>query len=171
VSRLRKLRRDSDADADFDALPGAALQGRLRAAHAGLVAGAGRAPGAGGWAQAGGDDGDGDGDDDGDGADEDVLLRRAGSARAAGAGGALPAGHLSVTRVRDGNRCEPSRAVVQAACFHPSAPVLLTAGLDKKLRFFAIDGKDNAKVASVHFPGALCGGRVALGVEPRLAAP
>lgn len=90
--------------------------------------------------------------------DEEALLRSAGGVVASagadgGSSGPLPAGHLSISRVRDANRAEPSKAVVQAAAFHHSAgAVLLTGGLDRKLRFFAIDGKRNPKVASVMFP-------------------
>ena len=41
--------------------------------------------------------------------------------------------------------------MVQAVNFHPNASVLLTAGLDKTLHFFQIDGKVNAKIQSIHF--------------------
>lgn len=102
------------------------------------------------------DDSDGDEDDE----DEGTLLRSAGGVVAGaagdgegGRGGPLAGGHLSISRVRDANRAEPSKAVIQAAAFHHSAgAVLMTGGLDRKLRFFAIDGKRNPKVASVMFP-------------------
>jgi U3 small nucleolar RNA-associated protein 18 len=41
---------------------------------------------------------------------------------------------------------------LQAVAWHHEGGVVATAGLDKTLRFFAIDGKRNAKVAAVHFP-------------------
>lgn len=50
----------------------------------------------------------------------------------------LPAGLLEATRMRDANAAEPSRAVVQSVEFHPDGQVLLTAGLDKRLRFFQV---------------------------------
>lgn len=129
--------------------------------------------------------GEDDDDDGGDDEDEEALLRGASSilaksssdGRASGkssssssssssSGGPLPPGTISVTRVRDANRSEPSKAVIQALQFHHgnggggghgdsssgSGSVVFTAGLDHKLRFFAIDGKKNPKVASVFFP-------------------
>ena len=39
---------------------------------------------------------------------------------------------------------------VQSITFHPNAPVLLTAGLDKCIRIFHIDGKENPKVQSFY---------------------
>lgn len=60
---------------------------------------------------------------------------------------------LEVLRCRDANMQEPSKAMVQAVQFHPSTGGLLfTAGLDKTLRFFQVDGKRNEKVAGVFFP-------------------
>ncbi|KAJ3414597.1 U3 snoRNP protein [Chytridiales sp. JEL 0842] len=63
----------------------------------------------------------------------------------------LPSDSLEIYRVKDGNQMSPSAAVVQSCKFHPSAPVLLTAGLDKTLRLFHVDGKVNPKLQSVHF--------------------
>ncbi|KAJ3329547.1 U3 snoRNP protein, partial [Kappamyces sp. JEL0680] len=57
---------------------------------------------------------------------------------------------LVVVRVKDANQAEYSNVTVQAVAFHPRAPVLLTAGLDKTLRLFHIDGKENPKVQSFH---------------------
>jgi len=74
---------------------------------------------------------------------------------ASGTGGnkRLQPGTLEVVRCRDGNMQEPSKAMVQAVQFHPSTGGLLfTAGLDKTLRFFQVDGKRNEKVAGVFFP-------------------
>jgi len=42
-------------------------------------------------------------------------------------------------------------AVVQSLQFHPDSELMMTAGLDKTLRIFAVDGTENAKVASYHF--------------------
>ena len=39
---------------------------------------------------------------------------------------------------------------IQSIAFHPRAPVLLTAGLDKCIRLFHIDGKDNQKLSSFY---------------------
>ena len=38
--------------------------------------------------------------------------------------------------MRDANIAEPSKAVVQSIEFHPHGQVLMTAGMDKRLRFF-----------------------------------
>ena len=38
--------------------------------------------------------------------------------------------------MRDANIAEPSKAVVQSIEFHPQGQVLMTAGMDKRLRFF-----------------------------------
>jgi U3 small nucleolar RNA-associated protein 18 len=42
-------------------------------------------------------------------------------------------------------------AVVQSLQFHPDSELMLTAGLDKTLRIFSVDGTDNTKVASYFF--------------------
>lgn len=63
----------------------------------------------------------------------------------------LPSGILGLTRLRDANAADPSRATLRAVEFHPSGSVLMTASLDQKLRFFAVDGKKNSKLASVFF--------------------
>ena len=40
--------------------------------------------------------------------------------------------------MRDANIAEPSKAVVQSIEFHPDGQVLMTAGMDKRLRFFQV---------------------------------
>ena len=51
----------------------------------------------------------------------------------------LPAGLLEVTRVKDANQQEPCQAVVQSVEFHPGGQLLMTAALDKHLRFFQVN--------------------------------
>jgi len=63
----------------------------------------------------------------------------------------LPQGSIEATRMRDANMEEPNKAVVQSLEFHPSGSVLMTAGLDRKLRFFQVDGVRNKKLESLHF--------------------
>lgn len=63
----------------------------------------------------------------------------------------LPQGCIEATRMRDANLEEPNKAVVQSLEFHPSGGVLMTAGLDRKLRFFQVDGVRNKKLESLHF--------------------
>ena len=40
--------------------------------------------------------------------------------------------------MRDANIAEPSKAVVQSIEFHTDGQVLMTAGMDKRLRFFQV---------------------------------
>eukprot|EP00250_Pteridium_aquilinum_P011421 c20055_g1_i1 orf=512-2092(-) len=61
----------------------------------------------------------------------------------------LPPGLLGISRMRDANADEPSNAVIHSVQFHRNAQILLTAGYDKRLRFFQIDGKRNPKVQSI----------------------
>jgi U3 small nucleolar RNA-associated protein 18 len=62
----------------------------------------------------------------------------------------LPQGKLQMVRVRDANQAGVSSAVVQSVKFHPGASVVMTAGLDKTIRLFQADGKENALLQSVH---------------------
>ncbi|KAJ2690760.1 U3 snoRNP protein [Coemansia sp. RSA 1285] len=63
----------------------------------------------------------------------------------------LPPSILDIVRTRNGNQTAPSQMAVSALQFHPTANVMLTAGLDKTLRLFEVDGKDNQKVQSIFF--------------------
>ncbi|RHY53849.1 hypothetical protein DYB34_003426, partial [Aphanomyces astaci] len=54
-----------------------------------------------------------------------------------------------VGRVKDANQHGQSNAVVQSVQFHPNGQLLLTAGLDKALRLFQIDGSTNSKIESI----------------------
>ena len=58
---------------------------------------------------------------------------------------------LEIIRLKDANQEAISKAPVQSVKFHPRAPVLFTAGFDKSLRLFQIDGKVNPKLQSIHF--------------------
>ncbi|KAH9102585.1 hypothetical protein AeMF1_020872 [Aphanomyces euteiches] len=62
----------------------------------------------------------------------------------------LMPGSLALNRVKDANQHGPSNAVVQSAQFHSNGQLLLTAGLDKTLRLFQIDGSNNNKVESIY---------------------
>lgn len=50
----------------------------------------------------------------------------------------LAAGLIETTRLKDANQQEPSKSVVQSVEFHPAGQLLLTAGLDKRLRLFQV---------------------------------
>ncbi|KJE95480.1 WD-repeat protein 50, variant [Capsaspora owczarzaki ATCC 30864] len=66
--------------------------------------------------------------------------------------GLLPVRLIEAVRVRDANSAEVSASAIQAVAFHPSGAVLMTAGLDKTLRLYQVDGTDNAKIQSIHIP-------------------
>ena len=57
----------------------------------------------------------------------------------------LPPNKIDIVRLKDVNATEPSGAVVRSIAFHPTSdsemPLLMTAGLDKCLRFYSV-GKD-----------------------------
>ncbi|KAJ2469281.1 U3 snoRNP protein [Coemansia sp. RSA 2322] len=78
----------------------------------------------------------------------------------------LPPTKLDIARVRNANQAAPSQSAVLSVQFHPSSNVLLTAGLDKTLRLFEVDGKDNHKIQSIFFKDLpvttaqfICGGQ------------
>eukprot|EP00271_Cylindrocystis_brebissonii_P009231 TRINITY_DN2392_c0_g1_i1.p1 TRINITY_DN2392_c0_g1~~TRINITY_DN2392_c0_g1_i1.p1 ORF type:complete len:600 (+),score=141.35 TRINITY_DN2392_c0_g1_i1:463-2262(+) len=103
------------------------------------------------WAEA---DGEGDeprlregGEDEDE--DDERILREGGLVRKSSRGGLLSEGRLDTTRLHDANQADPCRAVVQSVHFHPNAQLLVTASYDRTLRFFHIDGKENAKVQSI----------------------
>jgi hypothetical protein len=66
----------------------------------------------------------------------------------------LPPNLLDVVRCPDANQSDPSTAVVQAVHFHPGSepdrPLMLTAGLDKTLRFFQVGVEESVKVHGIH---------------------
>ncbi|KAF9088865.1 U3 small nucleolar RNA-associated protein 18, partial [Mortierella sp. AD031] len=58
---------------------------------------------------------------------------------------------IQVTRVKNANQMAPSKAVVQSVEFHPNSQMLLTAGFDRTLRLFQVDGKMNQLMQSVFY--------------------
>lgn len=58
-------------------------------------------------------------------------------------------GLLEYSRLVDANAFDPSNAPINSVQFHRNSQLLLVGGLDKKLRFFQIDGKRNTKVQSI----------------------
>lgn len=104
-----------------------------------------------------------DSDDDDDDAAEQILESNASLFdTSTGRGGrrALPPTILDVLRSRDGNLQDPNNSVVSATQFHPNSdennPLLMTAGLDKMLRFFRIgdgdEGETHSKIHGIHLP-------------------
>ncbi|KAK9278648.1 hypothetical protein L1049_028221 [Liquidambar formosana] len=58
-------------------------------------------------------------------------------------------GLLEYSRLVDANAEDPSNGPINSVQFHRNAQLLLAAGLDRRLRFFQIDGKRNTKIQSI----------------------
>ncbi|KAK2976622.1 hypothetical protein RJ640_021424 [Escallonia rubra] len=58
-------------------------------------------------------------------------------------------GLLEYSRLVDANAEDPSNGPITSVQFHRNAQLLLTGGLDRRLRFFQIDGKRNTKIQSI----------------------
>ncbi|RIA95755.1 WD40-repeat-containing domain protein [Glomus cerebriforme] len=63
----------------------------------------------------------------------------------------LKANKLEIYRMQDANRTAYSQCAIQSLKFHPNSQVLMTAGMDKTIRLFQVDGKENPKIQSVIF--------------------
>jgi len=61
----------------------------------------------------------------------------------------LPKGVIDIKICTDANKEEPHQGRLKSVEFHPSARVMLTAGLGQKLTLFQIDGKKNAKIQTI----------------------
>ncbi|KAL3515601.1 hypothetical protein ACH5RR_022503 [Cinchona calisaya] len=145
VNRLRKLRKEEDESV----ISGSAYVSRLRAHHVKLNPGTE-------WANLdslernyGSDDEDSndehrykgvEGVDDLLRTDEDLVVK---------SGAKLLPGLLEYSRLVDANVDEPSGGPINSVQFHRNAQLLLTGGLDRRLRFFQIDGKRNTKIQSI----------------------
>ncbi|KAL3620627.1 hypothetical protein CASFOL_035539 [Castilleja foliolosa] len=71
---------------------------------------------------------------------EDLVLKR--SAK-------LLPGLLEYSRLVDVNVKDPSKGPVNSVQFHNNAQLLLVGGLDRKLKFFQVDGKKNEMIQSI----------------------
>ncbi|KAL0887944.1 hypothetical protein Bca101_011927 [Brassica carinata] len=135
VNRLRKLRKEENEGL----ISGSEYISRLRAHHAKLNPGTE-------WARTGSEivDGDSSGDDEDDDilrTNEDLVVKSGGSK--------LCSGLLEYSQHADANIADPSNGPINSVQFHQNAQLLLTAGLDRRLRFFQIDGKRNTKIQSI----------------------
>ncbi|GAB4827347.1 hypothetical protein Ancab_034234 [Ancistrocladus abbreviatus] len=72
--------------------------------------------------------------------DEELIVKN---------GAKLLPGILEYSRLIDANVEDPSNGPINSVQFHRNAQLLLSAGFDRKLRFFQIDGKRNTKIQSV----------------------
>ncbi|XP_043940869.1 U3 small nucleolar RNA-associated protein 18 homolog [Protopterus annectens] len=86
------------------------------------------------------------GEDDDD--EEEGLLRKTGNFIAASE--ALPRGIIQMKNCLDANHERPSNAKLTTVQFHPSAQVVMTAGIDQSISLFQVDGKTNPKIQSIH---------------------
>lgn len=87
------------------------------------------------------------GGDDSDAEEQEEGLEIEGMMQSAGGllasrSGRLQPGTIETTRLKDANQHEPSNAVVQVVEFHPSGQMVMTAGLDKKIRLFQVGRVD-----------------------------
>ncbi|XP_034567681.1 U3 small nucleolar RNA-associated protein 18 homolog isoform X2 [Notolabrus celidotus] len=90
-----------------------------------------------------------DEEDEDDEDEEDAeLLRRTGNFVASS--DSLPSGILRMKKCLHANNARPSEDRLTTIQFHPSAQVVMTAGLDQSLSLFQVDGKTNPKIQSIH---------------------
>ncbi|ONK72390.1 uncharacterized protein A4U43_C04F18930 [Asparagus officinalis] len=142
VRRLRKLRKE----AEEELISGKDYVARLRAQHAKLNPGTE-------WAQIDRKDNNiVDSDDESDSGSgvtvgDDVL--RYNDELVVKSDVKLLPGLLEYSRLMDANGEEPSNGPINSVHFHRNGQLLLTAGLDKRLSFFQVDGKRNTKVQSM----------------------
>ncbi|KAJ9697514.1 hypothetical protein PVL29_009367 [Vitis rotundifolia] len=152
VNRLRKLRKEEDESV----ISGSVYVSRLRAQHAKLNPGTE-------WAQLDSQlrdysSYDDESSDEENGAvvapgykdveavddilrtDEDLIVKSSTK---------LLPGLLEYSRLIDANAEDPSNGPINSVQFHRNAQLLLTAGLDRRLRFFQIDGRRNTKIQSI----------------------
>lgn len=151
VNRLRKLRKEEDESL----ITGKEYVSRLRAHHLKLHPGTE-------WAhpdshlRKGGSFDDSSDEEDGvviapdyenaEGVDD--ILRTNEELVVKSSGKLLP-GLLEYSKLIDANAEDPSNGPINSVQFHRNAQLLLTAGLDKKVRFFQIDGRRNTKIQSL----------------------
>ncbi|KAJ7946855.1 U3 small nucleolar RNA-associated protein 18-like [Quillaja saponaria] len=152
VNRLRKLRKEEDESF----ISGPEYVSRLRAQHVKLNPGTA-------WAQLdsrrnidGSSDDESEDEESGavvahgqkDVEDVDDILRTNEDLVVKSSSKLFP-GHLEYSRLVDANVEDPSNGPINSVQFHRNAQLLLTAGLDRRLRFFQIDGKRNTKIQSI----------------------
>ncbi|XP_041813327.1 U3 small nucleolar RNA-associated protein 18 homolog [Chelmon rostratus] len=80
--------------------------------------------------------------------EDDDLLRRTGNFVASS--DSLPSGVLRMKKCLHANSARPSEDRLTTVQFHPSAQVVMTAGLDQSVSLFQVDGKTNPKIQSIH---------------------
>ncbi|ESQ41363.1 hypothetical protein EUTSA_v10013183mg [Eutrema salsugineum] len=140
VNRLRKLRKEENEGL----ISGSEYIARLRAHHAKLNPGTD-------WARPDSQIIDVESSDDEyhHGEVDDDILRTNEDLVVKSGGTKLFPGVLEYSKLVDANAADPSNGPINSVHFHQNAQLLLTAGLDRRLRFFQIDGKRNTKIQSI----------------------
>ncbi|XP_023812945.1 U3 small nucleolar RNA-associated protein 18 homolog isoform X2 [Oryzias latipes] len=80
--------------------------------------------------------------------EDDDLLRKTGNF--VGSSESLPSGILKMKKCLHANSARPSEDRLTTVQFHPTAQVVMTAGLDQSISLFQVDGKTNPKIQSIH---------------------
>ncbi|KAF9907888.1 U3 small nucleolar RNA-associated protein 18 [Linnemannia zychae] len=83
--------------------------------------------------------------------DSSILMSSKGFLEKSGRLRVLSSESILVTRVKNANQMAPSKSVIQSVEFHPNSQMLLTAGFDRTLRLFQVDGKLNQLMQSVFY--------------------
>ncbi|KAJ1131926.1 hypothetical protein NDU88_010256 [Pleurodeles waltl] len=135
VDLQHRFRRELARSTAERTLPGTQLQSRLctafRRAMGGTPAWAERSPG--------------------EDPEEDSLEQ--GTGQLLRASRTLPPGPLHVKKCPPANQARPSEARLSSVHFHPTAAVLLAAGLDRSIGLFQVDGGAGGLIQSLHLEG------------------
>ncbi|XP_072259469.1 U3 small nucleolar RNA-associated protein 18 homolog isoform X2 [Pyxicephalus adspersus] len=91
---------------------------------------------------------DDDDDDDSEADEEDDLLRKTGNLLVKST--SLQKGILEMKKCLNANHERRSSGPLTTVQFHPSAQVVMTAGFDRSVSLFQVDGKINPKIQSIH---------------------
>lgn len=137
VNRLRKIRKEEDEKL----ISGSEYVSRLRAQHVKLNPSTE-------WARFDSRERNYSSDSDQENGDFDGILQTTEDLVVSGSAKLLP-GLLEYSRLVDANAQDPSSGPINSVQFHRNGQLLLTGGLDKKLRFFQIDGKRNTKIQTI----------------------
>uniref|UniRef100_A0A673III4 U3 small nucleolar RNA-associated protein 18 homolog n=1 Tax=Sinocyclocheilus rhinocerous TaxID=307959 RepID=A0A673III4_9TELE len=80
--------------------------------------------------------------------DSEELLRRTGNF--IGSSDSLPKGIIKIKKCLNANSECPGGDQLSSVQFHPSAQIVMTAGLDHSVSLFQVDGKSNPKIQTIH---------------------
>uniref|UniRef100_A0A671N1N3 U3 small nucleolar RNA-associated protein 18 homolog n=1 Tax=Sinocyclocheilus anshuiensis TaxID=1608454 RepID=A0A671N1N3_9TELE len=80
--------------------------------------------------------------------ESEELLRRTGNF--IGSSDSLPKGVIKIKKCLNANSECPGGDQLSSVQFHPSAQIVMTAGLDHSVSLFQVDGKSNPKIQTIH---------------------